>query len=337
MPPESIISLLQPMTTTQSLPHLDKDSILSAVVDNPAAIYGCYTQLHQRPGGKYAGRCPIHQGDGLNFWVYPSGRWKCYSGCNKGGDAISFVVAMHKCDFKTALSIISEKVKEPSTRNYAPVIKAVEYKECDQSLADKFHAALRRSNYMMRFLYERRGLSHAAIEQFNIGVMTSRDNISRFTFPVYDLMGKLVTIRCHLMPYRPSITEEFRKAHGKVRPVYQGLRHGVFGLGAYSVIEPTGHLFEGEADAACAGSTARLCAYSATLGQHNFTEDDIDALLEVGHRDFCIWEDNDAVGHIAAVKLAQRLSARNIESRICQIPLGYKDYTAYYVAERGKK
>ena len=49
--------------------------------------------------------CPIHNGTGLNFSIR-SDRWHCFV-CGEGGDVISLVMALDRCDFKTACATLN--------------------------------------------------------------------------------------------------------------------------------------------------------------------------------------------------------------------------------------
>lgn len=46
-------------------------------------------------GNHWRGRCPLHQGKGYNLSVNPeTGLWRCWSSCGRGGDIISFEMAL---------------------------------------------------------------------------------------------------------------------------------------------------------------------------------------------------------------------------------------------------
>ena len=57
-----------------------------------------YTPIHAFHGGEYRAACPIHGGRHLNFriWQDTSHEWhyKCYSKCQAGGDAVTFLEQM---------------------------------------------------------------------------------------------------------------------------------------------------------------------------------------------------------------------------------------------------
>lgn len=53
------------------------------------------TTLHHTRSGEYRAACPIHDGKNLSFRIWRDGsqewHFKCYSGCNAGGDAITYL------------------------------------------------------------------------------------------------------------------------------------------------------------------------------------------------------------------------------------------------------
>ena len=91
--------------------RLDLDLLLSRVkLDELAQQAG--TKLH-RSGGELRGICPLHKGDNTSaFSVYtdPAGheRWRCYTQCNTGGDALDFVRRWRGMDFMGAVKYLAE-------------------------------------------------------------------------------------------------------------------------------------------------------------------------------------------------------------------------------------
>lgn len=60
------------------------------------------------PGMKNSSACPLHKGNNPTaFHIYRGGdgiqRWHCFTGCNKGGDAITFYMMWQGVDFTTAV------------------------------------------------------------------------------------------------------------------------------------------------------------------------------------------------------------------------------------------
>jgi hypothetical protein len=59
-----------------------------------------------KKGSYFQAPCPFHDDRSPSFTVWPDGHWKCF-GCGKGGSVIDFVMEWRRCDFKTALQIIT--------------------------------------------------------------------------------------------------------------------------------------------------------------------------------------------------------------------------------------
>lgn len=96
--------------TTKSA-ALDLERLLSRInLEELAERAG--TKLH-RSGHELRGICPLHKGDNATaFSVYanPAGheRWRCYTKCQSGGDAIDFVQRWRGVDFMGAVKILVE-------------------------------------------------------------------------------------------------------------------------------------------------------------------------------------------------------------------------------------
>jgi len=72
---------------------------------NIEAVLQHYGVALQRKGVKMM--CPMHDGNSPALSVdTEKGLWKCFGGCDTGGDAYSFVMKMEDCDFKEAKKII---------------------------------------------------------------------------------------------------------------------------------------------------------------------------------------------------------------------------------------
>jgi hypothetical protein len=96
---------------TTKFSRLDLSVLLSKVrLDELAQHAG--TKLH-RSGGELRGTCPLHKGNNSTaFSVYndPSyhQRWRCYTKCDAGGDAIDFVQRWQGLDFMAAVKYLAE-------------------------------------------------------------------------------------------------------------------------------------------------------------------------------------------------------------------------------------
>ena len=98
---------------TTNISRVDLDLLLARVkLDELVQQAG--TKLH-RSGAELRGICPLHHGDNTTaFSVYtdPAGheRWRCYTHCDTGGDAIDFVRRWRGMDFIGAVKYLAEYV-----------------------------------------------------------------------------------------------------------------------------------------------------------------------------------------------------------------------------------
>ena len=71
----------------------------------------------KRRGKDFVGLCPFHQEKTPSFSVSPSKqRFYCY-GCEKGGNAIDFVMLRDRVEFKDGIEIAGRRRRESSCRN----------------------------------------------------------------------------------------------------------------------------------------------------------------------------------------------------------------------------
>jgi CHC2 zinc finger len=81
-------------------------------------------ELNQR-GAQWRCPCRIHGGTGDNFAVEPdTGRWFCFSKCQRGGDIIALEMEMTHVDFKTARAEVCQIVGRFETDNRRNVTRA---------------------------------------------------------------------------------------------------------------------------------------------------------------------------------------------------------------------
>lgn len=95
-----------------------------------------YVSLKPAGGGAYKGLCPFHDEKSPSFHVTPSrGMYYCF-GCQEGGDAISFLRAMHpELTFVEAVERLAERAGVPITRVEGSVSSGKATKERARLLA----------------------------------------------------------------------------------------------------------------------------------------------------------------------------------------------------------
>jgi len=72
-------------------------------------IVSGYVPSLKRAGASYKGLCPFHEEKTPSFIVTPQRQtFKCF-GCGKGGDAISFVMALENVDYPEAIRILADR------------------------------------------------------------------------------------------------------------------------------------------------------------------------------------------------------------------------------------
>ncbi|MCK9414811.1 MAG: CHC2 zinc finger domain-containing protein [Prolixibacteraceae bacterium] len=94
-------------------------------------VMGWYAPLMVNHNGKALIHCPFHADKNPSMHVNTNkGKWACYV-CNKGGDAISFVMEKENCSFPEALNLICSRHGGPAagynktaTSNGKPVAKS---------------------------------------------------------------------------------------------------------------------------------------------------------------------------------------------------------------------
>jgi hypothetical protein len=71
-------------------------------------VAGAVTSLRRR-GSRLVGLCPLHKEKHPSFGInVEKNLWYCF-GCNAGGDVISFIRELERCDFKTAVRILGAR------------------------------------------------------------------------------------------------------------------------------------------------------------------------------------------------------------------------------------
>ena len=92
---------------------LNINKLLASVDLSNLAEKAGTTLTHKTGRGEARGKCPIHGGGNPTaFQIYTGNdgrqRWRCWSECNTGGDAISFVMAAENLGFIEAVKWLAD-------------------------------------------------------------------------------------------------------------------------------------------------------------------------------------------------------------------------------------
>lgn len=122
--------------------------------------------VHLKKNGKgYKGICPFHEDKTPSLSVNPeTNLWNCF-GCNKGGDAITFVELIDKVDFKTAVNQLSSLRLTATARHTAK--ESTSNKQTTTGLAVKAAKLLNKvvSFYQHTFTQDSRGVNYLKNER----------------------------------------------------------------------------------------------------------------------------------------------------------------------------
>lgn len=171
-----------------------KESILSKI--SASEIYGSIKNQKEGTDGWVTGLCPFHN-DTRNSFAYNRDTlaWACFSPtCGKGSVFDSLMLTSGR-NFKDTLTGLGEKFGIP--RPYAETPRRSPIRE---ELVKIWQATL--NEEVRKYLREKRGLSDATIEKYQIGWDVKRQ---RNTIPIRDERGNLVNIRLYNAKKDPKI------------------------------------------------------------------------------------------------------------------------------------
>lgn len=133
-----------------------------------------YVELH-KAGSNYKGLCPFHTEKTPSFVVEPNkGLFYCF-GCQKGGDAIKFVMEYEHLEYKDAIEKIATfyNFTLEYSKNQAPQSDVL------QKLAEFFRHKLMQNPQLLQYL-AKRGISESSREAFGLGFAPQNAEILSF-------------------------------------------------------------------------------------------------------------------------------------------------------------
>lgn len=130
----------------------------------------------KKMGRNFKANCPFHNEKTPSFVVSPERQiWHCFGGCNKGGDAYTFLMEYENLEFVEALRILAKKtgvqLRESSFQTGVSSKKEVIYK-LNKIALDFYHYVLTKHDAgkkALSYLTENRKLDTRLIETFMLG------------------------------------------------------------------------------------------------------------------------------------------------------------------------
>ena len=171
-----------------------KESILAKL--SASEIYSDIKNQRESTDGWVTGLCPFHK-DTRNSFAYHRDTlaWVCFSPTCGKGSVFDFLMLTSGRNFKDTLTGLGEKLGIP--RPYAEMPRRPPIRE---EMVKIWQANL--NEEIRRYLREKRGLSDATIEKYQIGWDVKRQ---RNTIPIRDERGNLVNIRLYNAKKDPKI------------------------------------------------------------------------------------------------------------------------------------
>ena len=142
--------------------------------------------LAEAAGAKFgennSSACPLHHGSNPRaFHLYPGGdgtlRWHCFTGCQTGGDVVSFYMKWRRVTFHQALQELADGVgiimtsPAPAAVDAAPPAAApgAAWQDHALNVVTRAQSALWRSERMVEALYRERGLTESTVGLWMLG------------------------------------------------------------------------------------------------------------------------------------------------------------------------
>jgi DNA primase len=145
----------------------------------------------QGRGGRYRGRCPIHEGEGGEAFHVDVQRkiFHCFS-CGAGGDVLDLVALLEKCTLREAAVHLQDRFPGMATRAERPARQRVTKGNISGNAPLKF--TLREVDGAHRYLATRQ-IDRRAAARFGVGFYPGPGILSeRVVIPIHDEWGQLV-------------------------------------------------------------------------------------------------------------------------------------------------
>ncbi len=260
-------------------------------------------------GDEMHAHCPFHDDNVSSLSVNKlTGLWKCFGGCQEGGNVFQFHVKLN-----------SSKAWTQARAKREIEISLGTYKILSPDLVEKHHKQLLNNKQLLDFLQTERGISIATVKDFKLGMEDDR-----ILIPIFDEYGYLVNIR----KYKPHATEKkvlsYARGYGtfKLFPIHN-LKHDEI------------LLVEGELDCLLANQLG-YPAITGTCGAGTFPEEILPLFKD---KIIYICYDIDEAGNKGAIMIARQL-ASVAKVKIINLPIttpDNADLTDYIITHKKTK
>ncbi len=157
-----------------------KQEKIQEIIDKTdiVALVSEYVQL-AKAGSDYKGLCPFHSEKTPSFMVSPSKKIAMCMGCHKGGNPISFLMAIKNIGFEDACIELAEKAGvtlDNVKKNNGPDLS--KYYKIMEEASKFYHFNLLKTQSgleAIKYLKDR-GITEEIIEEFNIGLAPSKSD-----------------------------------------------------------------------------------------------------------------------------------------------------------------
>jgi DNA primase len=142
--------------------------------------------------GRYRGRCPIHQGDGIDAFHVDVKRkiFHCFS-CGAGGDLLELVARLERCTVRQAALQLKEWFPNAGVQR-DPEIQTQLVTKGNRVVNRPLNFTLRRVDSRHCYLVER-GIEERTAIEFGVGYYGGCGLMSgRVVIPIHDELGRLV-------------------------------------------------------------------------------------------------------------------------------------------------
>ena len=280
-------------------------------------------------GKQLVGLCPMHSDTEPSLIVDPKKQlWNCLGACHEGGDVYRFVMKADGVDFREAHRRLGGHETEAKS-------VAVADQQWLERAVDHYHARLLQTPAAQDYLRSRGITAAEFVTSFGVGYaegtlaekLPAEGRRALRRLGVLTGSGRELLRGCVLFPLVAAVGANSghvvglygRSIEGRRHLYLPGERRGVFNpQGAKNTDEVI--ITESVIDAAALWS-AGLRNVIPVYGVTGLTEEIMAHLVECRVRRVVLLLDADEAGRAAAIDMAQRLAAVNIETRAVELPV----------------